>query len=258
MNQKKWVSLSRGSIGLPGAIIIAATIVAVAIIWTQKPAKQSQSTTQQVPLRTGSTSAESMQPVTAADHILGNPNAIIKFVEYSDPSCPYCKIFNPTVMRIMNEYGPGGKVAWIYRQFPLDKADQSGRILHPNAGREAQALECAQALGGTTGFWAYEKKWFEVFPQDGADRSSDVDNAQIASVADSVGLDPVSFNECIASGRFKNKLDQSYTDGINVGVTGTPYTILITPSGTKIPLVGAQTYQILKASIDTLLSSTGQ
>ncbi|MDB5238844.1 MAG: oxidoreductase [Candidatus Parcubacteria bacterium] len=248
---------SGSAIGVPGAIIIAATILAIAYMWTQRPAHSGANTQ----LSSGQNAlpnagaAAAMEPVSASDHILGNPNADIKLVEYSDPSCPYCKLFNPTMQQIMTEYGPGGKVAWVYRQFPLDKADASGNVLHPNAGREAQALECAASLGGNTAFWAYEKKWFEVFPEDGADRSVETDNAQIASVAQSVGLDPVSFNDCIASGRFKAKLDKSFTDGINAGISGTPYTVLITPSGTKIPLVGAQTYQTLKSSIDALIKS---
>ncbi len=246
-------SRTAGSIGIPGAIIIAAALIAVAIIWTQRPKPAAVSGASQAAAVPNAGSADTMVPVTADDHILGNPNAKIKFVEYSDPSCPYCQLFNPTMQRIITEYGPSGNVAWVYRQFPLDKADSSGHVLHPNAGREAQALECAGALGGTNAFWAYEKKWFEVFPTDGAERSADADNAQIASVGQSVGLDPVSFNECIASGRFKAKLDKSFTDGINVGVSGTPYTILLTPSGSKIPLVGAQTYQTLKSTIDALL-----
>ncbi len=242
----------RSLIGIPGALIIAATIIGVAILWTHKPASSLPTSSSAAALPNAGDAA-GMNPVSAQDHILGNPNASVKFVEYSDPSCPYCQLFNPTMQRIMSEYGASGNVAWIYRQFPLDKADQSGNVLHPNSGRQAQAFECAAALGGNTAFWAYEKKWFEVFPQDGANRSADEDNKQIASVAASVGLDPVSFNDCVASGRFKSKLDASFTDGINAGVTGTPYTILITPSGTKIPLAGAQTYQTLKTTIDALI-----
>ena len=152
-------------IGIPGAIIIAAAILAIAFIWTQKSARQSAPTTSQAGDLPNAGTTAAMAPVTAGDHILGNPNAKVRLVEYSDPSCPYCQLFNPTMQQIMSEYGPGGQVAWIYRQFPLDKPDQNGNILHPNAGREAQAMECAAALGGNTAFWAYEKKWFEVLMQ---------------------------------------------------------------------------------------------
>jgi protein-disulfide isomerase len=237
---------------LPGAIIVAGALVAVALIWISRPAAAPGAASNGNDIQS---TASSMAPVTAADHILGNPNAPIKLVEYSDPSCPYCKTFNPTMEAIMTGYGPGGKVVWVYRQFPLDKPDETGNIFHPNSGKEATAFECAGALGGTTVFFAYEKRWFEAFPLDGASRTASADQAQIAQTAEDVGLDPVSFNECLSSGRFKDKLDKSYTDGLNAGVAGTPYTVIITPSGTNLPPVGAISYSTLKTVIDTLISS---
>lgn len=237
-------------ITLPGAIIIAAAIIGIAIIWTQKPAAQpSAGTTNDLPKATAN-----IAPITAKDHILGNPEAPIKFVEYSDPSCPFCKTFNMTMEQIMAEYGAGGKVAWVYRHFPLYKPDASGRVLHANAGTQAEAFECAAALGGNNVFWAYEKKWYNVFPEEGAGRSASEDMKQIMSVAESVGLDAVSFGECLSSGRFKDTIDQAYTAGINSGVSGTPYIVIITPSGSKLTRVGDQSYATLKMIVDTLLS----
>src|SRR6185436_7093141 len=82
-----------------------------------------------------------MEPVTEKDHILGNPNAEVIMVEYSDLECPFCKEFHSTLRRVMNEYGKDGKVAWVYRHFPIDS-------LHPKARKEAEATECAAELGG--------------------------------------------------------------------------------------------------------------
>jgi protein-disulfide isomerase len=236
---------------IPGAIIIAGAIIAIAIVWTTKPTK-----VPAVNTLPSQPSAAAMAPVTAADHILGNPNAPIKIVEYSDPSCPYCKQFNPTMEQVMSAYGAGGKVAWVYRQFPLDKPDANGNILHPNSGIQAEALECAASLGGNTTFWAYEKEWYNVFPIDGASRTAAADGVQLAQVAKKVGLDAIAFNDCVTSNQFKNKIDAEYTDGLNAGVPGTPYNIVITPSGTKIPLNGAVSYATLKTTIDTLLTET--
>ena len=102
---------------MPTAIIIAAAIIAIGLIVAFKPAGK-----------------------TTADHILGNPNAPIKLVEYSDPSCPFCRLFTPTVEKVMDDYGASGQVAWVYRSFPLDKPDANGDVLHKNAGHESQAL----------------------------------------------------------------------------------------------------------------------
>ena len=240
------------SLGLPGAIIIAGAIVALAIIWVHKPAGTGGAAANS---SAPATAQVNMGPVSSADHILGNPAAPVKLVEYSDPSCPYCKMFNPAMEQLMGDYGPTGNVAWIYRQFPLDQSDQNGNVLHPLAGTQAEALECAAALGGNTAFWAYEKDWFSTFPQDGADETVAVDNQQIAQVGKDVGLDPASFSDCISSDRFKDKIASEYADGINAGVSGTPYLVIIAPDGTKIPLAGAQSYDTLKTAIDAMLPS---
>jgi protein-disulfide isomerase len=240
-------------IGIPGAIIIAATIIAIALIYIFHPASKASTPSAAAQVQQGSAAA--MAPVTTADHIFGNPNAPIKIVEYSDPSCPYCKMFNPTMIQIMTAYGSSGKVAWVYRSFPLDKPDQNGAILHPNAGHEAEGLECAGLLGGNDKFWAYENAWYSTFPLQGAtDRSVASDTDQLVSIAKAVGLDGSSFNDCLASDQFKSKIDAQYTDGINTGVSGTPYNVIITPAGSQIPVAGAVSFATLKTTIDTLLT----
>lgn len=242
-------SSSSSLITLPGAVIIAGALITVAIIWVNKPASVP-STVKNTP-----TVAEiNMRPVTSADHILGNPNATIKIVEYSDTSCPYCKIFNTTMVKIMDEYGPSGKVAWVYRNWPLDKPDPNGNILHKNAGNEAQALECAAGLGGNDKFWVFEKRFYEITPSVTSETPDGLDQKQLPEIAKFAGIDAVSFNDCLSSGRFKDKVEADYIDGINAGVVGTPYSIIITPSGSKIPLNGAQPYATVKGAIDTLLA----
>ena len=231
---------------LPAAIIIAATLIAVAIIYVKKPIAAPAA------INTGPKMAEvSLAPVTAADHILGNPAASVKIVEYSDPSCPYCKTFHPIMQKLMAEYGPGGKVAWIYRSFPLDKPDQQGRILHPNAGHEAQAQECAASLGGNDAFWKFTNRLFEITQ---SDKGIGLDQKELPNIAKYAGLDATKFNDCLSSGKFKDKVEKSYLDGVNAGVSGTPYSVILTPSGSKIPIVGAQPYATIKSAIDALLS----
>src|SRR5271154_3989393 len=56
------------------------------------------------------TQTSGMKPVTIADHILGNPDAQVVIVEYSDTECPYCKDYFSTLQQIMAAY-PAGQVA---------------------------------------------------------------------------------------------------------------------------------------------------
>jgi predicted DsbA family dithiol-disulfide isomerase len=156
--------------------------------------------------------------------------------------------------QVMNVYGVKGQVAWVYRHFPLYKADANGHVLHPNAGVQAEALECAASLGGNSAFWSYEKAWYNAFPQDGASRSATADLKQLKEVAKTVGLDEAAFSQCLSSGQFKDAIDKAYMASLNDGANATPYTVIITPSGSEIARTGAQSYTVLKSIIDTLLS----
>ena len=209
------------SMSIPGAIIIAAAILAIAIIYARKPA----------PVTPITDDAEkvviSIAPITSADHIFGNPNASIKIVEFSDPSCPYCKIFHPTMRTLMDQYGPAGNVAWVYRAFPLDKPDPQGNILHPNAGRESQAIECAGGLGGNDAFWKYVNRLYEITPSVTGASPEGLDQKELPNIAKFAGLDVVAFNECLTSERFKDKIEAQYLDGVNAGVSGTPSNVLV-------------------------------
>jgi protein-disulfide isomerase len=207
---------------IPGAIIIAAAIIAVALIYVFKPAPAP--VAQNTPTQKEQKVEITLSPITAADHIVGNPNAAIRIVEFSDPSCPFCKTFHPTMKKIIDEYGPTGKVAWVYRSFPLDKPDAQGRILHPNAGHESQAFECAASLGGNEVFWKFANRLYEITP---SDKGQSLDQKELPVIAKFAGLDPVSFNECLTSGRFAEKVEKQYLDGVNAGVAGTPTNIFV-------------------------------
>lgn len=77
------------------------------------------------------------------DHIIGNPNAPILIIEYSDLECPYCKRFGETMKEIVAE--SNGEVAWIYRHW----------IVHQGAVAKAAASECVASLKGNDSFWKY-------------------------------------------------------------------------------------------------------
>ena len=180
-------------------------------------------------------------PVTEKDHIIGDINAPVKIVEYSDTECPYCKRFHYTMKSIMESYG--GRAAWVYRHFPIEQ-------LHPVKARaSAEALECANELGGNKAFWAYLDKLFEVTPS-----NNQLDLALLPEIAKYVGLEKDKFESCLDSGKYANHVAQEAEEAMSTGGTGTPYTIIIAPDGRKFPIVGAQSYDVVASLIDMALS----
>jgi protein-disulfide isomerase len=184
-----------------------------------------------------------LREISDRDHIRGNPEAPIKIVEYSDTECPFCQRFHRIMIQIMDEYGQKGKVAWIYRHFPLDS-------LHSKARKEAEATECAAELGGNEKFWAYLDRLFEITPS-----NDQLDPAQLPQIATFVGLKEADFVECLNSGRHAQRVAEDLADAERSGGEGTPWTIIITPKGEKIPLSGAKPYSVLKNIIDSILEA---
>jgi protein-disulfide isomerase len=224
-------------LSVPIAIVIAGVLIAGALYYSniKTPAKIVNNAIVE-------NTTTSMKPVTSDDHVLGNPNADIIIVEYSDTECPFCKTFHSTLQRVMNEYGKDGKIAWVYRHFPIDSN-------HPKARKESEAMECANELGGNEKFWEYTNLLYQT-----TNSNNSLDPAELPKIAKTVGLDVAAFNTCLSSGKYATKVEAGVQDAIKAGAQGTPYSIILSKDGTKTPITGgAVPYENLKPIIDALL-----
>ncbi|OHA26074.1 MAG: hypothetical protein A3D52_02725 [Candidatus Taylorbacteria bacterium RIFCSPHIGHO2_02_FULL_44_36] len=160
--------------------------------------------------------------VSAKDHLLGNPDAEAIMVEYSDTECPFCKSFHPSAKKIIDTYGKDGRVAFVYRHFPLYKPDPYGQILHSKAGKEAEALECANELGGGVTFWKYLDRIFEITPS-----NDGLDPAELPKIAEFAGLNKTAFSSCLNSDKYADFVSKAYDAALKAGAQGTPYTVIV-------------------------------
>jgi protein-disulfide isomerase len=181
-----------------------------------------------------------VKDVSGADHIVGNQNAQVVAVEYSDLECPFCKVFHNTMRQIMNTYTTN-QVAWVYRHFPIAQ-------LHSKAPKEAEASECAFAQGGNTAFWAFINKVFDT-----TNSNDSLDASQLPKIAGEIGLDVNAFNTCLSSGKYTKEISDAVVAAGKAGAQGTPYTVLIGKNGQKVIVNGAEPFESVKAKIDSLL-----
>jgi protein-disulfide isomerase len=184
-------------------------------------------------------------PISVDDHVLGNPEAPIVLIEYSDTECPFCKQFHATMHRVMDEYGKGGQVAWVYRHFPL--AD-----IHDKSPKEAEAAECAAELGGPSSFWGYLDKIYAITPS-----NNGLNASLLPQIAEDIGINKSDFEKCLKSGRHAQKVAGQFSEAIAAGAQGTPFTVLMF-SGSAVPLEGAQPYASVKGLIDQILGQVSQ
>ena len=233
----------QNNLSIPTAIVIAGILIAGAVyLGTSKGSPTTAGNNQQpqqVAQQTGD--LEQMKSISKDDHIRGNPDAPVKIVEYSDTECPFCKRFHGTMQEVMNEYSKDGKVALVYRHFPLDQ-------LHSKARKEAVALECANEQGGNDKFWSYADRLYEITPA-----NNGLDPAELPKIAQYVGLDVAKFNTCLASTKYDAHIEDDVQNATATGGNGTPWSIVVDKNGKKYPLSGAQPYASVKQLIDLAL-----
>ena len=195
---------------IPIAIIVAGALIGGAVVYTHNPPVAKTDATAQTAHKT-----VNMKPVTSADHILGNPDAKVLAVEYSDTECPFCKTFATTLEKIIDTYGKDGTVAWVYRQYPIVG-------LHPRSPKEAEATECVNQLAGNDIFWKYLENIYAV-----TESNNKLDPAQLPILAASFGVDQKAFQSCLDSDTYTAKIQSAVNDALAIGARGTPFTVLL-------------------------------
>lgn len=177
--------------------------------------------------------------VTDKDWIVGNRNAKVVLVEYSDFECPFCARFHPTLLQAKEEFG--NDVAWVYRHYPLP--------FHPNAQKAAEAAECVAKQKGNDGFWKFGDKLFEENNKLGGTITPEV----IKATAEATGVNMDAYTKCLDSGEMANKVKDVMTGGSSAGVNGTPGTFIVTKDGAQELIPGALPYEQVKPLIEKYL-----
>jgi len=171
---------------------------------------------------------------------LGDKDAPVTLIEFSDMQCPFCRSFYTSAyQQIKKDYIDTGKVVMYYRHYPLS--------FHPAAQKSAEALECANDQDR---MWQFHDLMFDkqqALDPSGGTVEYTVDD--IKAWAAELGMNTSQFNECLDTDKYADKVDSDLADGTAAGVSGTPAFFV---NGTS--LVGAQPYESFKAIIDQELA----
>jgi protein-disulfide isomerase len=191
------------------------------------------------------TSSPRIRPLSPEDHFLGNPNAEVTFVVYNDFECPYCKLFHPTAMSLVEAIGQEGAVSVAYRHFPNDRR-------HPLAREAGVAAECVADLLGNEKFFAYAEILYAGAPDSLSDEA-------LTAAAAGLGADPEAFADCRQSDEARERVERDYQDGLelakNDAAFGTPYIVALAKSGDQVTISGNATRAELIDVAKTLLGT---
>jgi protein-disulfide isomerase len=216
---------------IAGAIVVAGLLIAGAILLKGNTAPLAPT-----PVANNGNNIENIQlePISKDDHILGNIKAKVVIVEYSDLECPFCKVFHQTMQQVLIN---NKDIAWVYRHYPIS-------TLHAKAMSEAIATECAWEQGGNTAFWQFADKIFEITTS-----NDGLDSAELPKIAGAIGLDVNAFNNCLASGKFEEKIQNEIANANKAGVRGTPKSFILKNGKVVDTIDGAQSVNVVLEKI---------
>jgi protein-disulfide isomerase len=159
---------------------------------------------------------------------LGDPNAPVTIVEYTDYQCPYCSRHSvETMPLILSELIETGRVYYLLMDFPLEQ-------IHPEATGAAAAARCA---GDQDAYWQMHDALFaEQSEWSGLGATA---NAYYSELAGSLGLDADSFAACVENGRYLDAIQANLNEGLSLGIQGTPHFFI-----DGMPVSGARPYDL--------------
>ncbi len=167
---------------------------------------------------------------------IGDPDAPVTMVEFTDMQCPYCKRYNDTTFpALKKKYIDSGKVRYVQVNLPLP--------FHKNANKAAQSLYCA----------ADQDKFWELRAMLFNDQKK-LSVPDIKGYADDLGVDTVAFASCLDGGKYKERVNRDLSKARSAGINGTPgFVIAPTRKDGKITgnkLSGAQPAGTFYEAID--------
>jgi protein-disulfide isomerase len=179
------------------------------------------------------------------DPVIGNPDAPITIIEFTDFQCPFCARFHTqTLPLILEEYIEQGKVKLVIRDFPIQS-------IHPNAVPASVASECANEQGK-----AKEMHDMLFYNQNQWSNQETADALSLFSqYATEIQLEQETFDSCLTDGKYIEEIENDLNDGREYGVSGTPGFFIGNDKLGYVELKGAQPFDSFKKVIDAQLDA---
>ncbi|MCA9938770.1 MAG: DsbA family protein [Anaerolineales bacterium] len=167
---------------------------------------------------------------------IGNPDAPVTIVEFTDFQCPFCSRHHAqTFPSLLESYINTGQVYYVIKDFPLTS-------IHPQAFLASQAAWCASEQSASVEMIGL------LFSKQGEWGNENAANL-FTNYAGTLGLDTASFNQCLQSGQYDDAINRNLREGASLGITGTP-TFFINGN----MLVGAQPLDVFNQAIEQSLA----
>jgi protein-disulfide isomerase len=165
--------------------------------------------------------------------VLGNPNALVTIIEFSDFQCPFCSRVEPQLKSVRDKYGDKVRLVWKNEPLPF----------HPAATPAAEAAMEVRAEKGDKGFWDVHDKFFAA--QKDLMNGKDPNIDAIVKIASDAGGSADKVKAAITGQTHKKEIDADNELSQDFQASGTPHFFI---NGRR--LVGAQPVEKFEKIID--------
>jgi protein-disulfide isomerase len=172
---------------------------------------------------------------------LGERNAKVGMVEFSDYQCPYCRRFHlETFPQLQKTYIDSGKLVFAVKNFPLD--------FHPLAMDAAVAVSCARRQN-IKAFWDVQAELFS--------HQDRLGKGFYDELVKRYGLDQKKFSNCMIENKQRDAIAQDLKYAQSLGVEGTPTFFIGRLEGDRlvdaVRVVGAQPASVFARVLDSFI-----
>lgn len=180
--------------------------------------------------------------VNGLGHAVGDPSAPIQVVEFSDYSCPQCRVFHASTQDSLRvHFVDTGKAYWITIPYA------SG--MYPRSEAAAAAAECAAEQGRhelmRDRLYERQAEWSSV--------SASAARRLFLGYARDFGLTVSAFESCSDSDRTQSRIEAARRLAEELGVRGTPTSFI-----DGFPALGALPFPFIRDMFERRLRELGQ
>lgn len=170
---------------------------------------------------------------TQARPVLGDADAPVTIIEFSDFLCPFCERFATSIEpEIVDRYVESGQVRIVWHDFPA------------KGERSVAAAVAARAAHRQDAFWEYHRELFE------RKVSLSYSREELVGLAGELGLDTRLFEDDLDDPALRQNVLEDHARGQRFGVRGTPSFLV----GDQ-PVVGAQPLSAFTQAIESQLAA---
>jgi protein-disulfide isomerase len=227
---------------VPGAIILAGVIVAVAVFVTNRNGTDTVDTTGDETVageETDTAPDTEFQPASTdlgdAPFIGDGENAKVAVVEFNEYRCSFClRHKDETLPSILENYVDTGEIIYVYRDFPIYGEEAA------NAGK------CVYHIAGLDKYREFHNGAFNYETED-----------DLYDLVAEIGVSESEFEACYSSKEYQDEVDADNQAGQDAGVQGTPGFVIGTIENgqvTGVLVPGAYPFETFSDLIDGYLS----